>query len=136
MPKPPKKGPGPSNSSKILRSQTRFRRTSRYDESLAAIQPPKHGVVVAHVQTFERAWKASRINADIPNSYEFKEIQTKPGAYTLYQIYVTSDFRAIMMFPRNTNNGYWIHVWKKSRQNDRAEVNRAEQFAARLWETM
>lgn len=136
MPKSPTKGPGSNDSSKVPRSQTRFRRTSWYDEALNAIQPPKHGVVIAHVQTFERAWKASKTNEDIPPGYQFKRIEVMKGAYTLHQIYITSDFRAIMMFPRDTSSSYWIYVWKKTSQNDRAAINRAKQIAARLWATM
>lgn len=82
---------------------------------------------------FANTWRSVLSINELPAGFKFKSLHHEPGSYRVCQIYAGNDHRVALLFPDTGNKVYAIHAWKKTRQNDRAEVETAKRRAAEQW---
>lgn len=98
--------------------------------------------IAADITRFQKAYKQSNINNDLPRSFNFKALENIAGRYTVCEIYVgpKNSFRAILIFPHKRIQGrllaYWVFLFKKQRLNDRPMVRRAKALALDCWNSL
>jgi hypothetical protein len=125
MPKPPQ-----SPSAVFPNPQAVYYLTPAFEDSLEQLQPPKRmGQIIGHIRKFEQYCQTGRI----PSNFDFKKIESAAGCYSLWQIRAGNDYRAFVMFFQKSLDAYWIYVWKKSSQNDEADVARGAKYASDWW---
>ena len=72
---------------------------------------------------------------NISPSFDFKPL--KDSTLPLYQIRLAGDdFRATMLRPQNSQKVYWIDIFKKTKGNNRNEIDAAKERAADFWSTI
>lgn len=130
-----RRNPSPSSDHES-RSQTTFERTKQFDKSVAGLGPQNEARALATAQQFQREWKASKTNNDLPPGFNFKQLEAKPGQYRVCQIYAGSDYRLAITFLIGQGRAYWLHAWKKTRMNNRTETELAQARAKSLWDEL
>ncbi len=108
----------------------RTRRFIRVVESLGAVGQVQ---VTIAFNKLASTWRSIPSINELPAGFKFKSLHHEPGSYRVCQIYAGHDHRVALLFPETGNNVYAIHAWKKTRQNDRAEVETAKRRAAEQW---
>ncbi len=118
----------------ILRSATVFRSVASFTSALNEFDMPVVASINAHLLHFERAWKASRHDGEIPTGFYFEAYADVDGPYRLCQIRVGPNhgFRALVMFLNNSPDAYWIYIFKKVKNRQPEDMKRARTLAQRL----
>lgn len=121
-----------------LRSATVFRSVVSFTSALDGFDVSAAAIISAHLMHFEKAWKASRHDGEIPTGFVFEAYIDVDGPYRLCQIRVGPGhgFRAIVMFLDNSPEGYWIYIFKKVRDRQPDDMKRARTLAQRLWDEL
>jgi hypothetical protein len=121
-----------------LRSATAFRSVASFTLALNELDVPVVAAINAHILHFERAWKASRHDGEIPTGFVFEAYTDGDGPYRLCQIRVGPGhgFRAIVMFLDNSPDAYWLYIYKKARNRQPEDMKRARTLAQRLWDEL
>ena len=119
----------------IPRSAREFSRAEGFDDAVDEFRVNKLGVLTK-VAKFEGEWKASTTDADISPAFKLKPLNGERGQYRVWQIYAGPDYRAAVMILMRRVEAYWIHTWKKTKQNNRGQVALATSRAHRLWEQL
>jgi len=119
----------------IRRDERQFSKTKGFDDAVDEFSVNKLGVLTK-VATFEGEWKASASDADISPAFKLKPLNGERGQYRVWQIYAGQDYRAAVMILMGRVEAYWVHTWKKTKQNNREEVAKAKSRAHRLWEQL
>ena len=89
--------------------------------------------IAAKIEKFEQEYMNSRIDADISAGFDFKSLNGLPGQFRLCQVRTTSDYRAAVMFPYDQSRAYWVHLWKKTKLNNRRQTELAEDRAKKAY---
>jgi hypothetical protein len=98
--------------------------------------------ITADIMRFQRAYKQSNINSDLPKGFNLTQLENVAGRYNLYEIYVgpSDNFRAIVMFPHGRIRGqllaFWVFAFKKQRNIDRPMIERAKAIASECWKSI
>lgn len=121
-----------------VRSETVFYRTIGFTDALSEFDSPVVAAVNAHIQHFERAWKASKHDGDIPKGFDLEFDKEAKGPYRLYQVRVgpKHGYRADVVFLDNGSDAYWVYTFKKVRDRQPEDMKRARIQAQRLWEEL
>lgn len=117
------------------RSNFEFRKEKRFDKSVRSLGLVNYPLIIADVSVFEREYRVSNLDEELPTWYDFKHIGGERGSYTLRQIRLgpNKDYRATLMFPNGRPYAYWITAFKKGKQNERQEIELAKSRAKDLW---
>lgn len=119
-----------------VRSATVFRSVASFITALEGFDNSAVAAINAHLMHFERTWKASRHDGEIPTGFVFEAYTDIDGPYRLCQIRVGPNrgFRALVMFLNNSPEAYWIYVFKKVKNRQPEDIKRARELAQRLWD--
>lgn len=117
------------------RSATVFRRLASCTELLNSFDGPVVASIVAHMMQFERAWKASRHDGEIPSGFHFEAYLKISEPYRLCQIRIgpKHGYRALVMLLDESADACWIYLFKKVRDRQPEDMNRARMLAERYW---
>lgn len=118
----------PRNGTKFSTRPTFTEVIDTYDISVAA-------AIVVHLQYFENAWRASRHDGELPNSFHFEAYTDVDGQYRLGQIRVGANhsYRVLAMFLNERSQAYWIYAYKKVKQRQQKDMERSRLIAQQLW---
>jgi hypothetical protein len=125
-----------------LRSETEFINYWRFNKAVDEFGITNSLRVSEHIIRFQRAYQQSNTDSEIPGRFEFKLIENVRGLYRLCQIYVgpNNNFRALVMFPHSRIHGqllaYWVYAFKKQRNVDRPQIERAKTIARECWSSI
>lgn len=117
------------------RSIAIFYRIASFENALKEFDIAVDAQIEAHITHFERAWKASKHDGDLPSSFCFEAYHRVEHAYRLCQIRVGPNhgYRCVVMFLDRSSAAYWVHVFKKTRNKQPKDMARAYEIAERLW---
>lgn len=124
-----------------MRSETKFKNYKRFVDALDTFSSSSMQVT-ADVIRFQQAYQQSNVDSDLPNGFEYKQIEKVRGKYRLCQIYVgpNNNFRALVMFLHNRIRGqllaYWVYAFKKQRKSDHPQIERAKTIARECWNSL
>lgn len=120
------------------RSVTVFRRLASFTTILDKLDSSASAPIVAHIIQFERAWKASRHDGEIPSGFYFEAYLKVDDPYRLCQVRVgpKHGYRALVVFLDRSSDAYWIYIFKKVRDRQPEDMNRARVLAQRLWDEL
>lgn len=124
------------------RSETEFKIYPGFEKAIDELGMTNSLQVTQDIIRFQRAYKQSNTDGDIPHGFEYKMIEKVLGLYSLHQIYVgpNNNFRALVMFPKGRIHGqllaYWVYAFKKQRDNDRKKIKRAKAIARECWNSI
>jgi len=116
------------------RSQAKFLWERRLNKAIKDFGPDAAGLVASEIASFEGAYKASVVNEDIPRRFQLKPLKGGRAPYKLWQIYAGADYRVIALFPKGRSDVHWIYAFKKTKDNNRGEIELAERRAKDWWE--
>lgn len=115
------------------RNQTKFFWEVGFKDIYISLNSVPRARVLSHAQRFERAWRGSIIDHDIPSSFDFTPYPINEP-YRLVEIHLGYDYRAFVMFPNGRLEAYWIHLFKKTGQKvPPKEINLAKSRAQDCW---
>jgi hypothetical protein len=117
------------------RSATVFRRLASFTELLDSFDSVVVASIVAHMLQFERAWRASRHDGEIPSGFHFEAYLKVSEPYRLCQIRVgpKHGYRALVMLLDRTSDACWIYIFKKVKDRQPADMNHARLLAETHW---
>ncbi len=120
------------------RSNTVFRKLSGFTTALDAFDTSVAAAITAHILQFERAWKASRHDGELPTGFRFEAYLKVDAPYRLCQIRVgpKHGYRALVMFLDSSSDAYWIDIFKKVKDRQPEDMKRARLLAQRLWDEL
>ncbi len=118
------------------RHRTQFSKTRQFDKAVKGLGKVNAATILDRAQKFEREWRTSATNDDLSGGFAFKQLDTQAGQYRVCQIYAGSDYRLAVTFIISGDRAYWVHAWKKTKMNNRAEVALAKQRAKTLWDEL
>jgi len=121
-----------------MRSNTVFRKLSGFITDLDRLDIAATESIIAHIIQFERAWKASRHDGELPSGFQFEAYLKVAEPYRLCQIRVgpKRGYRALVMIPDGGSDAYWIYVFKKVKDRQPEDMKRARSIAQRLWDEL
>jgi hypothetical protein len=117
------------------RSNTVFRKLFGFTTAVDMFDMSVVAAINAHILQFERAWKASRHDGELPTGFRFEAYLKVDEPYRLCQIRVgpKHGYRALVMFLDRSSDAYWIYVFKKVKDRQPEDMNRARLLAQRFW---
>lgn len=126
------------------RSSYRDQRTGWFDASLASLDPDTRQVLIADVQEFLRDWRSGLSFPDLHRVWQYKALTQQNSAsrkladrYNVKQIYVFGNKYRVVLSVDNRASGpclYFIEAFKKQKDRQENDVNRAIQRVRVLWE--
>lgn len=118
-----------------IRSGTVFYRDAGFTSALDKFDYSVVAAINAHIIHFERAWRASKHDGDIPAGFCLEAYHDIDGPYRLYQIRVgpKHGYRATIMFLDRGSDAYWMYVFKKVKDRQPEDMKRARMCAQQLW---
>lgn len=118
------------------RSETVFFKLNSFTEIVDGYDKHVNRRITAHIIHFEIAWCASRHDGDLPSGYCTEQDKEVDGPYQLYQIRVGPghSYRAWVMFLDRRSDAYWVYAFKKVKDRQPEDMNRARVLAQRHWE--
>ncbi len=118
------------------RSETVFYQLRSFIKVVDGFDKSVNKMITAHIIHFQVAWKASRHDGELPSSCCVEQNKKVDGPYQLYQIRVGPGrgYRAWVMFLDNSPDAYWIYVFKKTKDRQPEDMERARVLAQRYWE--
>jgi len=124
-----------------LRSETEFRNYYRFDRAVDKLRSASMEIV-ADVVEFQRAYKQSNVDSQLPKRFHYTHLETIAGCYSLHEIYVgpKGGYRAVVMSPHIRVGGkllaIWVFAFKKQRDIDRPMIERAKKIARECWNSL
>lgn len=117
------------------RSGTVFHTNASFLEALNTFNYPIVAAINTHVAHFERTWRASQHDGDIPAGFCLEAYHDIEGPYRLYQIRVgpKHGYRANILFLDRGSDAYWMYIFKKVKDRQPEDMKRARIHAQRLW---
>ncbi len=117
------------------RSETVFRRLVNFSTALDELDTSVAASIIAHIIQFEKAWKVSKHDGEIPSGFHFEPYLRVDDPYRLCQIRVgpKHGYRALAMFLNRSSDAYWIHLFKKVKNRQPEDMQRARILAQQLW---
>jgi len=118
------------------RSKTVFFQLANFEEKLNGFSGHIPKSIMAHIMRFQIAWCASRHDGDLPSGYCAEQDKEEvDGPYQLYQIRVGPNhgYRAWIMFLDESSEAYWVHIFKKVKDRQPEDMDRARVLARRHW---
>lgn len=117
------------------RNVTIFRRLANFSELLDRFEDSVVASIIAHIMQFERAWKVSRHDGEIPSGFHFEAYLKVNEPYRLCQIRVgpKHGYRALVMLLDGNSDAYWIYIFKKVKDRQPEDMSRARLLAERHW---
>ena len=117
------------------RSETVFRRLASFTKNLDEFDSNVATPIAAHIIQFENAWKVSKHDGEIPSGFHFEAYLKVDEPYRLCQIRVgpKHGYRALVVFLDRSSDAYWIYVFKKVKDRQPEDMNRARVLAQKLW---
>lgn len=121
-----------------IRNGTVFRTVKSFTNALNKFDGPVAATISAHISNFERAWKASKHDGEIPSGFCLEFDKDAKGPYRLYQVRVgpKHGYRADVVFLDSGSNAYWVYTFKKVRNRQPEDMQRARFYAQQLWEEL
>jgi hypothetical protein len=118
------------------RSETVFYQLRSFIKVVDGFDKSVSKTITDHIIHFQVAWKASRHDGEIPSSCSVEQDKKVNGPYQLYQIRVGPGcgYRAWVMFLSNSPDAYWIYVFKKTKDRQPEDMERARVVAQKYWE--
>lgn len=120
------------------RSKTVFFKLISFTEIVDGYDKHVNSRITAHLNHFEIAWCASRHDGDLPSGFHAEQDKEVVGPFQLYQIRVgpgnPSGYRAWVMFLDKSTDAYWVYAFKKGKDRQPEDMNRARVLAQRYWE--
>jgi len=117
-----------------------FQVTKSYEEAVEDIgkrDPRAKAAITADVISFERSYRASSPGGPLPERFHFKSLAVRAGLYRVNQIYVgTGAYRVVLLFIQAGTRAYLIDAFKKTKKENRNEVNTAIDRASAAWEAL
>lgn len=106
-----------------------------YAAVLDAMPREARRVITDGVIKFRRYWNESATFSagQIPDGFDYKALLTVPGQFTLHQFTVGRSHRVAFMKAPHDKDAYLIGCWKKTKQNNRREIGKAENDARHFW---
>jgi len=136
----PKHGKRPARSQRLpaddekQRSETVFWKRDKFDKSVQGLGKSNLARILTAMVKFEAEWKASATDDDISPGFDLKTLDALEGAYRLRQIRAGYDYRLTLLFIQKGHDAYWIHAWRKTRMNNKTEIELAKSRAADVWQ--
>jgi hypothetical protein len=117
------------------RSKTAFYPLKSFTEVIDRFDTRVGKAITDHINYFQSAWKASRHDGELPSGYCVEQDKEVDGPYRLYQIRVGPGrgYRAWIMFLNNSPDAYWIYAFKKTKDKQPEDMERARVLAQRYW---
>jgi len=119
------------------RSGTIFYQLRSFTEVVDGFDKRVSRTINVHIIHFQVAWKASRHDGELPSSCSVEQDkEAVDGPYRLYQIRVGPGrgYRAWVMFLDDNPDAYWIYAFKKEKDRQPEDMERARTIAQRYWE--
>ena len=120
------------------RSETVFFKLISFTEIVDGFDKHVNSRIIAHINRFEIAWCASRHDGDLPSGFHVEQDKEVVGPFQLYQIRVgpgnPPGYRAWVMFLKESTDAYWVYAFKKGKDRQPEDMNRARVLAQRFWE--
>lgn len=121
------------------RNSTKFSKTPTFIEIIDEYDNRVNATIVAHIMRFEVAWRNSKPDGDLPSGYCFELYSSEvDDQYRLGQIRLGPNhgYRAVAMFLNGYPEAYWEYAYKKVRDRQPQDMNRARDLARAHWDTM
>ena len=120
----------------VARSETVFFRLRSFIKAIDRFDKHVSGSITAHIIHFEMAWCASRHDGELPSGYCVEQDKKGDGPYQLYQIRVGPGrgYRTWVMFLDDNSDAYWIYAFKKEKDRQPEDMERARVLAQNYWE--
>lgn len=117
------------------RGDAEFHETFNYAMALDALPREARATISDAVLKFRNYWNvsASFSTGQLPAGFKFKTIFTVPGKYKIHQITAGRDYRVAFMKVSHDKDVYLIGCWKKTKQNNSREVDKAKKNAVETW---
>ena len=110
----------------VVRSEIIFLWEPNFRKIVSSLNPTVKAQIINDLQGFERIWRASDIYTQLPQRFDFKQLTKARGSYAVCQIRIAQqNYRAVVMFPDEQVKAWWIHMFKKGKNNERQEVQYA-----------
>ena len=118
------------------RSGTVFYQLRSFIKAIGGFDKGVSRIINDHTDKFEIAWCASQHDGELPSGYCVEQDKKVDGPYQLYQIRVgpRRGYRAWIMFLDNSPDAYWIYAFKKEKDRQPEDMERARVLAQRYWE--
>jgi hypothetical protein len=119
----------------VLRSETKFSPTPGFKAIVDALSGRDNKEVTSHILRFERAWRNSRSDGELPFRYHFEHYKDVDGPYRLCHIRAgpNNNYRVIVMFLDGHPKAYWIYLFKKG-SRESPEMKHARVLAKEFWD--
>ncbi|HEY1352419.1 MAG TPA: hypothetical protein VGF67_22605 [Ktedonobacteraceae bacterium] len=120
------------------RNATLFYPNDTFIVALNQLDVPVAASVNAHLLHFENVWRASKHDGDIPAGFFLEIYHGVEEPYRLYQIRVGPghSYRVVIMFLDRGAEAYWVHIFKKVKDRQPADMQRAHLHAQWLWDKL
>lgn len=111
-------------------------RADSFTEIVERFDKRVNQAINAHAAHFEKAWRASRHDGELPDGFEMEQDTEIVGPFQLYQIRVGPGrgYRADVMFLHESPEAYWVYAFKKGKRRQPEDMERARVLAQRQWE--
>ena len=119
------------------RSDAVFSTLRSFTEVIDGFDKRVSNLINVHIIHFQVAWRASRHDGELPASCCIEQDKKAvDGPYQLYQIRVGPGrgYRAWVMFLDNGPDAYWIYAFKKEKDRQPEDMERARTIAQKYWE--
>jgi len=117
------------------RKDTTFRTTvPGFERDHEAFDINERAIIDRYMNRFESDYQNSIIDMDLRSSYNKEVHVTHP--YKLWQIYLTRNYRAFVLFRKDRPEAYWIALFRKGKQREQKEIEVAKARASEFWNSM
>jgi len=118
----------------VAKSEVVFLWDPNFRKIISSLNPTLKAEIVSDLQGFERVWRENTVDTHFPKRFDFKQLTKERGLYAVCQIRVAQqNYRAVVMFPDEHIKVWWIHMFKKGKNNERQEIKYAIAHAEDRW---
>lgn len=107
-----------------------------FAEALARLPEADQIRCRATAQRFEAAWGQLAAVGQVPDVYRLKPLARKTGEWKLLEIRALGDRRRLVFAEIDGHGCWWVYAFRKSRNSNADEVQRAKREADKLWREM
>lgn len=125
-----------SQDDKQNRSAMVFWKRDKFDKAVEGLGKSNLPRILTAMVKFETEWKVSATDEDISPGFDLKTLDALDGAYRLRQIRAGYDYRLTLLFIQKGHDAYWVHAWRKTRMNNKTEIELAKSRAADVWQEL
>jgi hypothetical protein len=105
-----------------------------FERDHSAFDINERAIIDRYINRFESDYQNSITDMDLRGSYNKEVHATHP--YKLWQIYLTRNYRAFVLFRKDCLEAYWIALFRKGKQREQKEIEVAKARASEFWNSI